>query len=170
MPLHLRETDEHLAQLCREFERRVASVADLDQLELPVVLKATFQDEPEARESRVIATDQASYRHSLKSVFINNSTFWLLPEDQRLGVVAHEVGHAVSDRDALRSRSPFRMLSDCQVADLLACRWGFYDALRHERASYYGQPYGDALALWQDEKAYASAMTQWYQQRLAGLV
>lgn len=169
MVLRLTEDDRKLEQLCRDFEGRVSSVAELAYINLPVVLKATFQDEPEAQRSRVIAGDQAAYRRSTGTIYINDSSFWLLPEHQRLSALAHEVGHALSHRQELESLPAFAELHDCQIADLLACRWGFHTELRAERAGYYGQGYADALDLWQDEPAYSSAMAKWRALRAAGL-
>jgi len=169
MPLRLCEVDARLAPLCRQFESETVSIADLDGLAIPVILKENFLNEPEAKLSAVIASDQAFYRLSQRSIFINDSTFWSLPEKVTTAVLAHEVGHAVSHRDGLEARAPFAELSRCQVADLLACRWGFYEALREERAAYYGESYAEALALWPDENAFARAMARWRMQRLAGL-
>lgn len=167
--MELKESDSKLATLCREFEGLTDAVEQLKAAELQVVLLPDFAQEPEAAQSNVIRNTSAAYRRSLRSVIVNDSEFWNLDEDVRLAVLAHEVGHAICHRDGLIEAPRFEWLHECQVADLLACRWGFHAALRKERMASYGSRYCDILDQWEDEESYVTNMARWRQQHLAGL-
>ncbi len=167
--VNLKESDQRLTELCRGFESRAAAEPTLETLVLAVRLVADFTNLPDAKASAVLSGDAAGYLRSERSILISDTSFWQFPEHIRLAVLAHEVGHALCHRDGLMSRKEFAWLSECQVADLFACRWGFHKALRAERDSYYGARYAEALDMWQDENAYISAMGRWRQQYLAGM-
>ncbi len=165
----LKESDHKLSPLCREFESRTVSVSTLACLDVPVLLTPDFTAEPESETSHGIRNDSAAYRRSLGSILINDSNFWELEFDVQMAVLAHEVGHAVCHRKNLMEAEAYKLIHECQVADLLACRWGFHGSLRKEREKSYGHRYCKALDLWQDEQAYVARMARWHQQRLAGL-
>lgn len=163
----------HLEPRMTPLEESQASVADLNGFTLPLVVKPDFLNEPEAKASRVIANDLSFYRPSQRTVFINDSKFWAVPAEEQLAIIAHEIGHALSHRDGIESQPTFEGVHSCQVADLLACRWGFYDALSSARRRDYGPQWGPrytaALAQWKDQAAFAEAMARWRNQRLAAI-
>ena len=165
--MKLIESDSSLSATCRAVEVRLAGVGDLAGLELPVVLLPDFEDVPEAKRSVAIRRTPAAYRPSEGKIFVNQARFSLLPADVAEAVIAHEIGHAVSHRDSLAQKYP--ELSDCMVADLLACRWSFFEGLRKERFESNGQKYCELLDLWSDESKYVRGMAVYYQRRLAGL-
>ncbi len=168
--VQLQEAAPGLEGVCRAVEARTRHVPELARLLLPVVLLPDFDTIPEAQSSGATRASAAAYQLSDRRILINAAKFFQLASNVGEAVVAHEVGHAVCHRDAVMSRTPeYASLSECIVADLLACRWGFFDGLKAERLQSYGSEYCEALELWQNQPEFLGRMLRYYQRRLAGL-
>jgi len=173
--LKLAESDPSLSTLCRAVEVRVQSVHELAGLELPVVLLRNFDSVPELSsfpEGKVrdaYRLSPAMYQAQTQRVLVNAAGFFSLPRDIAEAVLAHEVGHAVCHRDSIMAQPRYRpLLCECIVADLLACKWGFFEGLRNERLERYGLAYCKVLELWSNEDEFLTCMTRWHLNVLSG--
>jgi len=167
--MKLIESDSRLSEVCRAVEVHVRNVSDLATLELSVVLLADFDSLPGA-EFRGIRLSPTAYQPEERRILVNCARFFSLPRDVSEAVLGHEIGHAVCHRDSVMQREPrYRHLSECIVADLLACKWSFFEGLRRERLESNGPRYCEILKLWPNKGEFVRSMTIWCQQRLAGI-
>lgn len=167
--LKLNESTPSLASVCRAVEKRTREVAELSALSLPIVLLSDFEGLPKTQAGNAIRLNPAVYQRLQQRILINGSKFDPLDPDVAQAVIAHEIGHAVCHRDSLMERPAYRSLYECIVAELLACKWGFFDELKKDRLESYGSKYCEILELWQDGLEFVSRMDRWYQRRLAGI-
>jgi Zn-dependent protease with chaperone function len=150
---------------------RLENVEDLDSFELPVVLLPDFGSLPEAHSHPAVRLTPAAYQVRERRIVVNGPAFFVLEADVAEAVLAHEIGHGAYHRDSSTIRTNrYGMLGECIVADLLACRWGFFEGLRKERLQSYGLQYCQILELWPNESEYIARMETWYQCWLAGLI
>lgn len=169
--MKLVESAPSLTEVCRAVEIGVQDVDDLATLELPVVLLPDFDSLSEAKSSDAVRRSPAAYQLRERRILVNSVAFFHLPTDVAEAALAHEIGHSVCHRHSLMQRvRSYRELGECIVADLLACRWGFFDGLRKERLGSYGEQYCKILELWPNEDEFARRMAEWYQWYLTGLV
>ena len=166
MPLTTGEPD--LTELCDRFNARTSAVSAVTPA-VPVLLLADFDDEPDAKKSEAVRLSPAAHSRKRSAILVNDNTFWKLSDPARLGVLAHEMGHAVCLNDALMGLARYSRLGECIVADLLACRWGFLEELSAERINSNGARYVEYLSLFQDEEEYLRQMRVWYVQKLASI-
>jgi Zn-dependent protease with chaperone function len=168
--LKLDESTPSLSAICRAVEARLEGVEELASLKLPLVLLPDFDSLPEANLAAAIRLTPTAYQRLERRILVNAATFSTLQEDVAEAVLAHEIGHALCHRDSIMERATdYRFLGECIVADLLACKWGFFDALKKERLKSNGPQYSQILGLWSDEGEFVRRMTEWYQVRLCGL-
>lgn len=168
--MQLTESATSLTRVCRCVEARLHGVTEVAALALPLVVLSDFESLHEATLGASIRLSAAAYQLREQRIIVNEAIFYALEPDVAEAVLAHEIGHAVCHRDATMERTPaYRFLSECIVADLLACRWSFLDGLRKERLQIYGPEYCEILDLWRDPDQFINRMCTWYQRRLAGL-
>lgn len=166
--MQLFESDFRLAPLCREMEARTANQVRLQNFTVTIKLFPNFDSEPEA-DIRAFRTSPMAYRQSTHTVLVNDTFIWQLPSTCHIGVLAHEIGHAICRRDRLMEQDRYRLPEECIVADLLACTWRFHDELAVERISSYGDEYCEILKKWHDADVFLARMWRWHQRRLASL-
>jgi hypothetical protein len=169
--MRLVETDLRLSKNCRAVEMRTQGISDTARLELPVVLLANFDSLPDST-----ATDRRSpcaYQVRENRIIVNTSRFFDLENDVAEAALAHEAAHGLYHRDRIVKRCMFlgipMLASEEVVADLLACRWGFFEGLKKERLQSYGSQYCKILELWPNEEVFLRGMTMFEQQCLAGV-
>ena len=172
--LQLTESSTAVADACRTVEQVLATISELYELTLSVELMQDFDSVPEGEKNRVIKRTYASYRHSIKTIAINKSTFLPLSPKIQQAVIAHEVGHAwahlPSSSRVLLAYKTLGANGEEFLADRLACKWGFTEGLYAERNTSLGLEYVDALQCWENETDYCEAMTKWHNQYLAGII
>jgi antirestriction protein ArdC len=169
-PLRLLSTDPKLAALCQAMQDHLAEVAELQQLEVNVVLLPNFNSLPEAEAHPSIRQDCAVYRPSTNTIYVNESIFESQEPDVMNAIMAHELGHACAHHLSLmKALSTYAGLGEEYLADRLACVWGFHEPLSRMRKERYRQAYVDALKLWPDEAAYCKAMRMYDLRKQAGL-
>ena len=172
-PFSLRESSDEIAGLCRAVETVLAEVPELTGLDLRVEVLENFDNLPEAATSQSTKNSPAVYRQSTRTIYVNRSTFFRLPAAAQQGVLGHEIGHAIIQRDSLMEKfvayDRFGNAGEEFLADRLACQWGFYDGLRVERLTSYGESYVAVLDKWRDESVYLDEIVAWHTLRLAGL-
>ncbi len=167
--MQLRESAASLSGVCRSVEARVKDIAELSELVLPIVLLPAFDSLPEVASRPSIRHEAAAYQLREERVVVNESIFPSFDADVAQAVLAHEIGHAICHRNAIMQRPAYKLLSECIVADLLACKWSFVEGLRKERLQSYGPKYCQILDVWQDEDQFVDRMLTYYRQRLSGL-
>jgi 3-dehydroquinate dehydratase len=165
----LRENDERIAGLCRSVEKHTENSAPLRDCTVPVNVVPDLQSEPEVDIVPLITLNPAAYRRSIKTILVNEHTFFDLKHSIREAILAHEVGHLLCHLTGC-SENREVPISECIIADLWACRWGYSTPLLEERRTSYGPAYCDILQLWLNEQEYLEKMTLWYMQKLAGLL
>ena len=133
--MKLSESDSSLSSLCREVEIRLRSVDALDDLDLPVVMLPNFESLPESKDSPTARYTPAAYQRLEKRIVVNGDVFPSLPSDVCEAALAHEIAHALYHRSPIIIRDPQSgiALDEEIVADLLACRWCFFDELTEDR-------------------------------------
>jgi antirestriction protein ArdC len=163
--MRLKETDAQVAV----YSQKLADIElppDLEPLEVPLRLLPDFEDEPEARGSDVIRHTFAAYRQSKRTIFVNGSTFFRQSDAVQLATLAHELGHAVCHRARdVGYDLHFAGLDEEIVADILASRWGYREAIIELREPSYGDEYSEILRsdteVAQDELV--ERMEKWWQ-------
>lgn len=172
--MDLLESDPSLSSVCRAVEARVQGADEPANLELSVVLLLDFESLPDLRSlpegkaRDVFRQSPTLYQVQPQRILINGANFFSLLPDVAEAALAHEVGHAVCERDSLMKLPRYKTLNSCIVADFLACRWGFCEGLRKERLESYGPQYCEILQLWGDEQEFIRRVSRWYQVFLAG--
>ena len=175
--MRLRESDTSLSAFCRAFESEVDQIADLLNLSLEAEVLTDFESlsesvpDPGMRE--VIRPDVAAYDRTTRKLFIHKTRFLALDPDVAKAVLAHEIGHAYCHQGQMpEEHSAIIELtneSEDLVADWLACKWGFSEGLKKERAEVYDEEFCRLLELWPNESEYARSMFVYHQQLLAGI-
>ena len=153
------ESDRSLSAACRAVELRTQDVNDLATLELPVVLEHDFDSLSTLESIRLSPT---IYRREDRRILVNLITFPSLSPVVAEAALAHEVGHAICQRDSIMEQPLYSPLNECMVADLFACKWGFFDGLMKERVESHGPEYCEILSLWSNEAEFVRRMTAFY--------
>jgi hypothetical protein len=169
--VRLLESHPSLSAICRAVENRLGGVAELPNLELPIVLFPNFDLLPEVQLSNSYRVTPFAYQCKERRIIVNQQGFSSLPTPICEAALAHEIAHALCQRDRIVMRDPEYglVLSEEIVADFLACKWGFHEGLVQERLTSYGARYCEILALWSREREFVHSMVIWHQQRLAGV-
>jgi hypothetical protein len=135
--MKLVETDSSLSAVCRDVEQRLQDIVDLESLELHVELLPNFDTKfPQHR------LDPGLYLHSGKTIYINGAT---VSDHICEAVLTHEIAHAAFEHTLLDSRDYECYGNTDIVADLSACKWGFYEEIKADRRRVYGDIYCEVL-------------------------
>jgi hypothetical protein len=143
--MKLKNLEERLDKVCRTVEIGLRDIQELQRIELDIILKSDLSGFPEA-ESQFIKNSPAIYVLAHQTIYINEATFFQFSTLEHRSIIVHEIGHAYRHLNEIpkEEMSDMPMLfyhSECVLADLLTCKWGFIEGLISERAKSYGDSY-----------------------------
>lgn len=151
--------------LLSEAEQLCAEVADFADQTFSIEVHSDFDSLPQAQLPSHRFTP-AAYIPSQKVIVINKATFAALSGAIQLGVILHEMGHAVRHR-----RGELQQFGDCIGADLAVIEWGLAAAIVQAREDAYGPEYGTLLRAAQTNPAGArDALEAWAFKLRSGII
>lgn len=169
--LLLTESSKEITDVCESIEKALVEISELNGLSLTVRLLENFDDHLEADENPWIKNTGVIYRNATQTIYVYHRTFSLLPDQVQEAAFVHEIARAFINHDSLMDiLTKYAKFGEEFLADYLVCKWGFFEGLRTERMSSYGQYYIKALIKYRDENEYIKAMNLWYARKNAGRV
>ncbi len=169
--LLLTESSKEITDVCKSVEKALAEISELNGLSLTVRLLKNFDDLLEADESPWIKNTGVIYRNATQTIYVYRRTFSLLPDQVQEATFVHEIARAFINHNSLMDTlTKYEKFGEESHADYLVCKWGFFEGLKSERMSSYGQYYIKALNKWRDENECIKAMNLWHARKNAGRV
>jgi hypothetical protein len=170
--MDLQPDSEGIRLPCGAVSLRLSGLGVLNRATCPVQLLPDFDTIPEVTRNPALRLTYAFYRPKADVMCVNGTTFLPLTADVQEVVIAHETGHYAANHEPALIASLDQSLHPCQIADWLACCWGFGRALMAERLADggYGLSYLAVLQQWPDPVAFSKAANIWSVQKTAGIV
>lgn len=129
------------AHAVERLEQNCELIEELASLEVPIQVLESFERFLALGKAAAYGTTPALYHRLDRTIYINDPVFSVLPGDEQESVLIHEVAHA-----HLHAAKHPTEPCECDEADLLACQWGYADALIRNRSNVDAAR-GSALAL-----------------------
>ena len=171
LKLLLTESSKEITDVCESIEKALVEISELNGLSLTVRLLENFDDHLEADENSWIKNTGVIYQNATQTIYVYHRTFSLLPDQVQEAAFVHEIARAFINHDSLMDiLTKYAKFGEEFLADYLVCKWGFFEGLRTERMSSYGQYYIKALIKYRDENEYIKAMYLWHARKNAGRV
>lgn len=162
--MRLKENNQKLSSICRDVESRTLTITDLSKLEIEIELVDNFRS---LSPLKSIQNSPALFRISTGKILVNNEVFFNRGPIEQFATAMHEIAHAFLNNQG-ESKSLSIGEEDVE-ADLLVCKWGFYNELKSERETSYGKEYIDHLSKWQNQEEARKCLNKWQMRRLAGI-
>ena len=170
--LLLTDSSKEITDVCESIEKALVEISEFNGLSLMVRLLVNFDDLLETDEKNSwIKNTGVIYRNATQTIYVYRRTFSLLPNQVQEAAFVHEIARALVNHDSLMDiLTKYEKFGEELLADYLVCKWGFFEGLRAERMSSYGQHYIEALTKYRDENEYIKAMYLWHARKNAGRV
>jgi len=162
--MRLETTDARIAAAVATVSQAALSRESFPSLSVQVTAVSSFDDLTTLAPNR---RTPAAYQRSLGRILVNERVFFDMPENEWVGIIAHELGEYIAACCADCIPEVGALEADLQ-ADYVACLLGFSASLKAGRRDRSGE-YHAALDLADDPSAFVQAISRWRDRRLAGL-